>query len=69
MCVEHVFGILKGGWRIIEKRVDVLLRSMADIVSTCIVLHNLCIIMKDKFYSNLSEEAEAELKKRVLQGK
>jgi hypothetical protein len=68
MCVERAFGILKGRWRIIQKRADVPLRSMADIVSTCIVLHNLCIIMKDKFYSNWIEEAEAELKKRVDDG-
>jgi hypothetical protein len=43
--------------------VDVPLRSVADIVSTYIVLYNLCIITKDKFDSVWIEEAEAELKK------
>lgn len=68
MCVERAFGILKGRWRIIQKRADVPLRSMADIVSTCIVLHNLCIITKDKFDAIWIEEAEVELHKRVEEG-
>jgi hypothetical protein len=68
MCVERAFGILKGRWRIIQKRADVPLRSMADIVSTCIVLHNLCIITKDKFDAIWIDEAEVELKKRVEGG-
>jgi hypothetical protein len=55
----RAFGFLKGRWRIIQKT-DVPLRSVADIVSTCIVLHNLCIITKDKFDSIWIEEAEAE---------
>jgi hypothetical protein len=45
-----------------------LLRSVADIVSTYIVLHNLCIITKDKFDLNWIEEAEVELKKQVDDG-
>jgi hypothetical protein len=57
MYVERIFGILKGRWRIIQKRVDVPLRLVADIVSTCIVLYNLCIITKDMFDSNWIEEA------------
>lgn len=68
MCVERAFGILKGRWRIIQKRADVPLRSVADIVSTCIVLHNLCIITKDKFDATWIDEAEVELKKRIEEG-
>jgi hypothetical protein len=68
MCVEPVFGILKGTWRIIQKRADNPLRSVADIVSTCIVLHNLCIITKNKFDSIWIEEADVELKKLVDDG-
>ena len=41
---------------------------MADIVSTCIVLHNLCITTKDKFDAIWIEEAEVELHKRVEEG-
>jgi hypothetical protein len=68
ICMEYAFGILKGKWRIIQKWADVSLRSVADIVLTCIVLHNLCIITKDKFDSIWIEEAEAKLRKRVNDG-
>ena len=44
MCVERTFGILKGRWRLIMKKNEVLLRNMPDIVATCIMLHNLCIV-------------------------
>ena len=50
------------------KKTDVSLQSMTDIVSTCIVLHNLCIITKDKFDAIWLEEAEVELHKRVEEG-
>ena len=63
--MERTFGILKGRWRILQKKIDVPLRSMADIVSTCIILYNLCIITKDKFDAIWIEEAEVELYKRV----
>ena len=41
---------------------------MADIVSTCIVLHNLCIITMDKFDAIWIEETEVKLHKRVEEG-
>ena len=68
MCVKYAFGILKGRWRNIQKIADVPLRSMADIVSTCIVLHNLCIITNDKFDAIWIEKAAVELHKRVEEG-
>jgi hypothetical protein len=37
-------------------------------MSTCIILHNLCIITKGKFDSIWIEESEAELKKWVDDG-
>jgi hypothetical protein len=42
MCVERAFGILKGRWRLIMKRLEVPLKNMHDIVAACIVLHNIC---------------------------
>jgi hypothetical protein len=68
MCVECAFGILKDRWGIIQKRADVPIRSMTNIVSSCIVLHNLCIITKDKFDAIWIEEAEMKLHKRVEEG-
>ena len=50
MCVERAFGMLKGRWRILSKRVDVNLKNMSDLVSTCLVLYNMCIIFGDTFW-------------------
>ena len=52
MYIKRAFRILKGRWRIIMKRCDVLLRSVPDLVVTCIVLHNLCITMNDGVNEN-----------------
>lgn len=68
MCVERAFGILKGRWRIIMKRTDVPLRMVPDLVCTCIVLHNLCIAMKDSFDRNWIDEAEVELAEKIARG-
>jgi hypothetical protein len=65
MCVERAFGILKGRWRIIMRRADIPLRYMADVVCTCIILHNMCTIGKNKFDMEWIEEAERELCRRI----
>jgi hypothetical protein len=61
MYVERAFGILKGRWRIIMKRSAISLRMVPDLVCTCIILHNLCITMKDSFDKTWIDEAESEL--------
>jgi hypothetical protein len=63
MCVERAFGILKGRWRIIMKRCDISLRMVPDVICTCIVLHNLCITMKDSFDKTWINETESEFQK------
>ena len=68
MCVERAFGILKGRWRIIMKRCDVPLRSVPDLVATCIVLHNLCITMNDGFNENWISKAEEQLQRKIKIG-
>lgn len=50
MCIERAFGMLKGRWRILLKRVDVHLKNVPKLVSTCLVLHNICIIFGDSFW-------------------
>jgi hypothetical protein len=65
MCVERAFGILKGRWRIIMRRADILLRYMTDVVCTCIILYNMYTIGKDKFDMEWIEKAEKELGRRI----
>jgi hypothetical protein len=58
MAVERAFGILKGRWRILLKRIDMPLRHIPSLVTTCICLHNLCIIHKDVFDNEWAKESE-----------
>ena len=47
MCVERAFGMLKLRWRILLKRIDVALKNVPDLVTTCLILHNMCLIFGD----------------------
>ena len=47
------------------KRCDVPLRSVPDLVATCIVLYNLCITMNDGFNENWISEAEEQLQRKI----
>lgn len=66
MCIERAFGMLKGRWRMLLKRVDVELRNVPDLVSTCLVLHNMCTILGDSFWKDewiqeATEEVQSNL--------
>ena len=50
MYVERAFRMLIGRWRILLKRMNVHLKNVPDMVSTCLVLHNMCIIFGDTFW-------------------
>ena len=52
MCVERAFGMLKSKWRIFLKRIDVHLKNVPDLVTTCLVLHNMCIVFGDTFWKH-----------------
>jgi hypothetical protein len=67
MAVERAFGMLKGRWRILLKKIDMPLRSIPDMVTACLCLHNLCLIYADEFDINWARSAEEELKKTSLQ--
>jgi len=68
MCVERAFGILKGRWRMIMKRSEIPLKNMPDIVATCIVLHNLCIVNNEGIEEDWIVEAESKLARRMIEG-
>ena len=61
MCVERSFGLLKGRWRILLKRMEVKLQQVPDIVGACIILHNICQLHGDKFDDEWVSEAQAEV--------
>ena len=50
------------------KRCEVPLRNMPDIVATCIVLHNLCIVNKEDIEEEWIVEAENKLNRRIGEG-
>ena len=69
MCIERAFGMLKGRWRILLKRVDVHLKNIPDLVSMCLLLHNICIIFGDSFWKNeWLQEATAEVHDALATG-
>ena len=62
MCIERAFGILKGRWRLLLKRIDVNLKNVPELVTTCLVLHNMCIIFCDEFWkTEWMQEATEEV--------
>ena len=70
MCIERAFGMLKGRWRILLKRLDVQLRNVPDLVSACLILHNMCIISGDDFWkTEWMQEATDEIHNGLVLGK
>jgi hypothetical protein len=49
MLIERTFGMLKGRFRTLLKRVNIPLRHMLDLMIVCICLHNMYIINLDGF--------------------
>jgi hypothetical protein len=68
MCVERAFGILKCRWRIIMKRMECPLKYVPDVVASCIILHNICIISADVFDREWIKVAEEDLERREIEG-
>jgi hypothetical protein len=49
MSIERTFGMLKGRFKLLLKRVDIPLCHMSDLVMVCICLHNMRITNLDGF--------------------
>lgn len=42
VTVEQAFGVLKGRWRILLKRMDNRFINIPEVIHTCCILHNFC---------------------------
>ena len=65
MAVERAFGILKGRWHILLKRIDMPLQNVPDIVTASLCLHNLCILENDDFDMDWAKSVEEELQRKT----
>jgi hypothetical protein len=52
MTVENTFAKLKGAWRILQKRVDVHISRVNNIINSCCILHNYCEKKKETLSAN-----------------
>ena len=71
VTVKRVFGVLKGRWRCLLKRLDNDLESVSSIIITCCVLHNICqqnhdnYIDDDDVLENVLEQERRERRNRI----
>ena len=49
LLLQHAYGRLKGRWRCLLKRNDVLVCDLPKLVAACCVLHNMCEIHGETF--------------------
>ena len=61
VVVENAFGRLKGHFQCLAKRLDRILEHTVNIVTTCCILHNFCIITKQRFLHEWLQQTEVDL--------
>ena len=61
VVVENTFGRLKGRFQCIAKRLDNTLEHTVNIVTTCCILHNFWIIIKQRFLHEWLQQTEVDL--------
>ena len=49
VTIERAFGVLKGRWRCLLKRLDNNLENIPDIILACCVLHNITQLKGDNY--------------------
>ena len=55
---EHAFGLLKGRWRALLKRLDEDHWRIPNTIIACCVLHNICIIRGDEFEGDADDNSD-----------
>lgn len=53
---EHAYGMTKGRWRVLEKRLDEDTERIPDTIIACCVLHNICILRGEDY--DVSDDSE-----------
>ena len=61
VVVENAFGRLKGRFQCIAKRIDTSLEHTINIVTTCCILHNFCILSNQRFLHEWLEQTQVDL--------
>ena len=61
VAVENAFGRLKCRFQWITKRLDATLEHTVNIVKTCCILHDFCIITKQRFLHEWLQQTEGDL--------
>jgi len=46
---EHAYGLTKGRWRVLQKRLDEDSDRIPDTIIACCILHNICTIRGDRY--------------------
>ena len=47
IVLEHAYGLTKGRWRVLQKRLDS--DRISDTIIACCILHNICIVRGDRY--------------------
>ncbi|XP_071118400.1 uncharacterized protein [Haliotis cracherodii] len=58
MTNEKTFGRLKGRWRLLLKRMDVGVVFASNVVTTCVILHNLCEMHRETYIGHEVEDVD-----------
>jgi len=60
MTIENSFGRLKGRWRCLQKRLDVDVEFACTVITTCVVLHNICEISNDRYNEEWNDNEDKD---------
>lgn len=53
IVAEHAFGLMKGRWRVLQKRLDEDQARVPDTIIACCILHNICVMRGDEYDGDL----------------
>ena len=60
VVIEQAFGLMKGRWRVLMKRLDEDTERVPSTILACCILHNICTMRNDVFDAEFEEEARED---------